>query len=297
MRRTIALALAVLVIGVTFTASIHTRGHEVSSSTTLAMAALQPTFGEILIEETADPTDETLVEWAMDRYTEAGLSLPTIRLSFHADSAPCEGALGGHRIEGEVSRVYICVVEFGATRQLKVKRTLLHEFAHAWDNHYLDDETRSAFMDLAGLDGWSFDTPYDERGSEHAAETITWGLLDRPLLFGELGETTPWELQHDGYLTLTGAEPPHGYVWTLFAAAHDIHARTPAQLKMVEQAWDQSEEIGRRSESIEVRFHRTHEPCGGEITSSKLFDGRLHIQVCPGSSDDIHHRLLEELTG
>ncbi len=297
MRRIIALVLAVVFVGATFTASIYARGPGASSSTTLAMAPLQPTFGDILIEETVDPTDEALVDWAMDRYREAGLSLPTIRLSFHSDSAPCEGAMGGHRLEDGISRVYICVVEFGATRQLKVKRTLLHEFAHAWDNHYLDDATRSAFMDLAGLDGWSFDTPYDERGSEHAAETITWGLLDRPLLFGEFGETTPWELQHAGYLTLTGAEPPHGYVWTLFAAAHDIYARTPAQLKMIERAWDQSEEAVRRSESIEVRFHRTYEPCGGEVTSSKLVDGRLYVQACPGSSDDIHHQLLEELTG
>lgn len=295
MRRIVASALAVVVIAGTATASIYARVQDSLPPST--MAALEPTFGDIIIEETVDPADEALVDWTMDRYWEAGLSLPTIRLSFHADSGPCDGARGGHRIEDEVSRVYICVTELGATRELKVKRTLLHEFAHAWDHHSLTDDVRAAFMKLAGLDGWAFEVPYGERGSEHAAETITWGLLDRPLLFGGFGEPTPWESQHRGFLTLTGAEPPHGYVWTLFAAAHDIYARTPAQLEMVERAWEQSEATGRRSGAIEVRFHDTSEPCDGMATSSQLVEGRLYIQACPGSAGDIRSQLLKELTG
>lgn len=296
MRHIIASALAVVVIAGTATASTYARVQDGAPPSAWAMAAHEPTFGDIIIEETVDPADEALVDWATDRYREAGLSLPTIRLSFHADSSPCEGARGGHRLEEDVSRVYICVTELGATRALKVKRTLLHEFAHAWDHHSLTDDIRAAFMELHGLDGWTFDVPYEERGSEHAAEAITWGLLDRPIMFGEFGEPTPWETQHLGYLTLTGAEPPHGYVWTLFAASHDIYARTPAQLEMIEQAWEQSEATGRRSEWIEVRFHDTSESCGGEAISSQLVEGRLYIQACPGSAGDIRSQLLEELT-
>jgi hypothetical protein len=297
MRRIIASALTVVVIAGTATASIYAGVPEPPPPSTPAISALEPTLGEVIIDEAADPADEALVDWAIDRYREAGLLLPTIHLSFHTDSSPCEGARGGHRIEDEVSRVYVCVTELGATRELKVKRTLLHEFAHAWDHHNLTDDVRAAFMELHSLDGWTFDVPYEERGSEHAAETITWGLLDRPMLFGEFGDSTPWEIQHRGYLTLTGAEPPHGYVWTLFAASHDIYAHTPAQLEMVKHAWEQSEATGRRSEWIEVRFHYTSEPCGGEATSSQLFDGRLYIQACPDSASDIRPKLLDELTG
>jgi hypothetical protein len=297
MRRIIASTLAVVVLAGTATASINARVQDSAPPSTFAMAAHEPTFGDIIIEETVDPADEALVDWAMDRYREAGLSLPTILLSFHADNSPCDGARGGHRIEDEVSRVYICVTELGTTRELKVKRTLLHEFAHAWDDYYLTDDIRDAFMELHGLDGWRFDVPYEERGSEYAAEVITWGLLDRPFMFGEFSQPTSWETQYGGYLTLTGAEPPHGYVWTLFAASHDIYARTPAQLEMVEQAWEQSEATGRRTEWIEVRFHDTSEPCGGEAISSQLIENRLHIQACPGSTGDIRAQLLEELTG
>lgn len=151
-------------------------------------------------------------------------------------------------------------------------------------------------MELHGLDGWTFDVPYEERGSEHAAETITWGLIDRPFLFGEFGGSTPWETLHHGYVTLTGAEPPHGYVWTLFAASHDIYAHTPAQLHMVERAWEQTSTTRRRSGAIEVRFHEASEPCGGEATSSELVEGRLSIHVCPGSVDDIDAQLVKLLT-
>lgn len=255
-----------------------------------------PEIGEIIVEETLDPTDEGVVDWAVDRFREARLPLPSIRVSFHGDSDLCEGAQGGYRTEQGVSRVLICIPELGSSRERKLKRTLLHEFAHAWDVHFLTDETRVAFMELRDLEGWSFDVPYAERGREHAANTITWGLMDEPVLFGPFASPTPWEAQHSGYLTLTGAEPPHGYVWSLFAAGYGIYAHTPAQLEAVKIAWDRSGELSRRSDRIEVRFHRASETCGGEAISSRLIGDRLHIEACSTSTNDLAAALLAELT-
>lgn len=276
-------------------------GSSAGQSSPLQAAGIEtvavPATGEIEVVGTVDSADEEAVDWAIDRYREARLSLPRIRVSFHRNSDPCEGAQGGYLIEDGVSRVLICVSESGSLRELKLKRTLLHEFAHAWDAHFLTEEVRKEFIERRGLEEWSTKVPYEERGSEHAAETITWGLMDEPLLFGSLDEATSWHLQHEGYLALTGVEPPHGYVWSLFAAGHDVYARTPAQLAAVKDAWDLSEELGRRTERIEVRFHRTAEPCGGEVATSRLIGDRLHIQACPNPDADLSAALLGELAG
>ena len=47
----------------------------------------------------------------------------------------------------------------------------------------------------------------------------------------------------------------HGYVWSLFAAGHDIYASTPAQVEMVKEPWELAGETGRATDRIEVRFH------------------------------------------
>lgn len=259
--------------------------------------AAVPEIGEITVLETVGSDDEEAVEWARDRYREARLSLPPIRVSFHSSSDPCNGAQGGHVIEDGVSRVLVCISELGSLRELKVKRTLLHEFAHAWDAHFLTQDIREEFIELRGLKGWSFEVPYEERGSEHAAETVTWGLMDRPILFGSFDGATPWEVQFNGYVILTGIEPPHGYVWSLFAASHDIYAYTPSQVEIVKEAWELSEEEGRLTEWIEVRFKKEKQSCNGAVISSELIGDRLHIQVCPGSESELTVALLNTFTG
>lgn len=254
-------------------------------------------IGEVEVVGTVGSVGEEAVEWARDRYREARLPLPPIRLSFHGDSDPCNGSQGGHLIENGVSRVLICMSELGSSRDLSLKRTLLHEFAHAWDAHVLSQDVREEFIELRGLEGWSFEVPYEERGSEHAAETITWGLMDRPILIGSFDVPTPWESQYSGYVTLTGIEPPHGYVWSLFAASHDIYAFTPSQVEIVKEAWELSEDQGRLTEWIEVRFKKEKQSCNGAVISSELIGDRLHVQVCPGSESELTVALLNTFTG
>lgn len=262
----------------------------------LEMIAL-PEIGDVEVIETVDSHDEEAVNWARERYQEARLSIPAIRVSFHNSSEPCNGSRGGHRIDHGLSRVFICISEGGPTRELKVKRTLLHEFAHAWDAHFVTDDVREEFLELRGLEEWSFEVPYEQRGMEHAAETITWGLMDEPIVFGSYDAATPWEAQYNGYVTLTGTEPPHGYVWSLFAASHDVYAQTPTQVEIAKRAWELSGDKGRLTEKIGVRFLKDEEPCNGALTSSELVGDRLHIEVCPGSESALTAALLDALTG
>jgi hypothetical protein len=65
---------------------------------------------------------------------------------------------------------------------MRQKGVLLHELAHAWDYHMLADEQRRAFMELRGVDTWhSHQVEWHERGAEHAAEIIKWGIIDEPI--------------------------------------------------------------------------------------------------------------------
>lgn len=258
---------------------------------------------EIVVEGSVTEADDEAVAWARDRFREADLPLPAqVRVTFHDDQEPCEGAQGGFTIEEGVSRVLVCVPDTGPVRELKVRRTLLHEFAHAWEHEALTDRVRKEFMEFRGSDGWlaGSGVPYPDRAGEHAAETIMWGLMDRPMLMGTLSDPWPWDELHDGYIILTGSEPPHGYVWSLFAVSpsHRTYAHTPSQLKLVERIWEQVDEgeDGGPSQSVRIHFHRDPEPCAGAPTWSGQVDGQLHVRACPASADALSRGLRKELT-
>lgn len=62
-------------------------------------------------------------------------------------------------------------------------------------------------MEMRGLDTWdSHDVDWAQRGAEHAAEIITWGIFDRPMPAITLPDTDCDSLQ-TGYLLLTGTAP------------------------------------------------------------------------------------------
>lgn len=294
MRRIVIIStLAMVITGGALAKSIGSTGD--ASSVTLSSPSAS--IGEVTLEATVADVDEDAVSWAQDRFREAGLSLPEIRVSFQTETESCEGSKGGHLIEEGMSNVFICVPDQGPTRDLQIKRVLLHEFAHAWDHHALTDQHRSEFLAYKDFSGWSFEVPYDERASEDAAEIIAWGLMDRPILFNSLDETWSWEERLDGYRILTGAAPPHGYVWSLWVASHDIYAHTPSQVDIVKKAWELSRGERRLTEWIEVRFNEDSKQCNDALTSSVLIDGRLHIQACPGLESELTTALVDEFTG
>lgn len=275
--------------------------------TSAAPAALDVQTGShdvtLVVDGSATAADERAVEWARDRYREAGLALPArLRVTFHDDTDPCHGAQGGFTVIEGVSTVLVCLSEQERARSLPVNRTLLHEFAHAWDHATLDDRVRTAFRHFRGADGWlsEDDVAWADLAGEQAAETIMWGLMDEPFLMGSVTEPWSWEELHDGYVMLTGTEPPHGYVWSWFAVSprHEVYAHTPAQLEIVQRAWDQAADStqGLRSQKVRVRFHRDPAACDGAATSSQQVEGRLDVHACAVSPEVLATQLLRELT-
>jgi hypothetical protein len=121
----------------------------------------------------ADPEFTAVVETAIDRFNTVGLTLPDLRIYYHSDPSACPGAIGLFNQDGSGTRVDLCT---------QVAYTLLHELAHAWEYHTLSDATRQAYLNHVGLTSWaSPDVDWEDRGVEHAAWTVAWGLLETPI--------------------------------------------------------------------------------------------------------------------
>ena len=138
-------------------------------------------------------------------FDDAGLSLPSIRFVSFDDPAECRGREGMVVDRPEGLELRLCHNEATPT----LEWVIIHELAHCWDRHELADDVRRAFVDLRGLPGWR-EGAWHERGAEHAAEVMVWGLIDRPVRPGHIDQNSCDELT-DGYVTLTGREPLHGY--------------------------------------------------------------------------------------
>lgn len=85
---------------------------------------------------------------------------------------------------------------------------VVHELGHVWVHGHTDTATRRALMDLVGVQRWNHpDDRWHERGTEWAAETLTWGLLggEQDVVCMARPACT---LLVRAYTLLTGAEPP-----------------------------------------------------------------------------------------
>jgi hypothetical protein len=149
----------------------------------------------------ADPEHERLVRWAFGRYERAGLDAPAVDVHFHADTSGCYGHLGAE-LGGRVDVCVLIVSEIA-------RDALLHEMGHAWVDENVSAEVRERFMRLRGLTAWNDQgVIWDERGFEHAAETLAWALGHRFLAPG-IPDHGPVELTA-AFELLTGGLPlPH----------------------------------------------------------------------------------------
>jgi hypothetical protein len=112
------------------------------------------------------PTAERqeLIDWALNRYKEAGLLLPDLEVAF---PATCGGKAGRYLV-GQ-ARIEFC----NPTRII-----VLHELAHAWDDAAMVD--RNAFLEHRDLEHW-YEQDCDESessGGEELALVLAWGLMD-----------------------------------------------------------------------------------------------------------------------
>ena len=160
--------------------------------------------GPRLTVNPVDPGDSTLLSWAVDRFDLAGLQLPELIVTFHEDTAGCNGSAGLYR-HGTPGHVHICV---SADRPALTRKLItLHELGHAWAENPINEATRVAFLEERGVDTWHHpDQAPHLWGAEHAAETISWALMDEPVQIIRIYDAAPEQLS-SAFRLLTGCSP------------------------------------------------------------------------------------------
>ena len=150
----------------------------------------------------ADEQTELMIEEANALFQAAGLSLPALRIYVHDNDEPCNGNQGLFSKTGDQHRVDIC------THHINL---IIHELAHAWEYHNVDETTRQKFMEQAQADGWNdHNVVHQARGVEIAADIIKWGLAD-----GQLPQMSAshYAQQLAQYELLTGTQTPRIAHW------------------------------------------------------------------------------------
>jgi hypothetical protein len=147
----------------------------------------------------ADRDQIELARWAVGRFEEAGLEVPTVEIHFHGDDSGCHGHLGfaiGHRVD-------VCTVLVNEM----ARRNLLHEMSHVWLDEHLSLSQRRRFLSTRGLWAWNRSSvPWNARGFEQGAEIVAWGLGNR-ILMPQIPDNDPSALAA-GFEILTGLDPP-----------------------------------------------------------------------------------------
>jgi hypothetical protein len=164
------IALSVLIAG---QAGPTSNAHPGPVSTTSAHSALQakPALRQaareprITFVDPPTPKAREVIVWAIGRFRDAGLQLPDLQISFPTF---CGGKAALYHV-GRRS-IDFCLIH---------KRTVLHEFAHAWDDTS-GAVDRQAFLKLRGLNIWWGGTGMasSEQGAEQLAQIVAWGLMD-----------------------------------------------------------------------------------------------------------------------
>lgn len=136
----------------------------------------------------AESGHEALARWLVDRYGEGGLPLPDVRAIWFPPSPDCIGRSGlaipdDARYDGRHTAVLCQDADDLASAATESGWTVsavtsgIHELAHLWMLDHVDQQTEAAFTMRVGLDDWyGSDAVWRERGVEHAAATIAWGL-------------------------------------------------------------------------------------------------------------------------
>jgi hypothetical protein len=152
----------------------------------------------------ADAAETEMIGWALERFEQAGLELPATVITFHDDHAGCGGSSGLYR-PGDPAEVHLCIP---AERPAKARKLIaLHELGHAWAETRTDESTRQAFLEERGIDTWQDPGRQPHLwGAEHAAETISWALMDEPVRIIRIYDAAPAQLT-SAYRVLTGHEP------------------------------------------------------------------------------------------
>ena len=148
----------------------------------VACSRSRPPLDDVTVNN-GTPRRVELVEWAADAFWSAELSWPPVHEISFPPTKGCSGEqMGLHTSTDEGCRIEVCAIgglsDGEGAFPLTVKHILLHELGHCWVDAYVDDLIRVQFMDLRQLECWHCDTSWQEKGFEHAAEVIAWGVSD-----------------------------------------------------------------------------------------------------------------------
>ena len=139
-----------------------------------------------------------LVVWALEQYETAGLDLPVLQFHLALDISTCNGNSGLFSPSSTPWRITLCTDE---------RMVFLHEIGHAWAEHKLTDSDRAVYVDQRGLKSWNDpETPWSARGSEDAANTLAWGLIDDPIR--GMSPNGPLASKNLAFRLLTGVDSP-----------------------------------------------------------------------------------------
>lgn len=183
------------------------------AQTPIAALAVALTAGALLIGAPAapastanlvsgTPAQHEMADWAVDRFSAAGLDLPDLEINFAGrDQSECGGSPARVYLDHEPVEVRIC---------WNSEMMLLHELAHVWEAHAVPQDRHEPFMAMReGVKSWAgLDDSWEERGREHAANVIAWGLLEDPY---PISRTYPNDSESltAAFRFITGADPLH----------------------------------------------------------------------------------------
>jgi hypothetical protein len=139
---------------------------------------LHSEFGDIEIFN-GTPRLHSLVDWSLGRYSGSGLGSPGVwRVAFSADVECHERGYAGGFTEIPESGAHVRLCFGDEQPESQARRTVLHEFAHAWLEANRDDRVRTEFRSLFGLEAWyPAGSEQPAAAVEYAADVIAWGLL------------------------------------------------------------------------------------------------------------------------
>lgn len=184
---TVRILLTLLTIAGLTTDIIPTEAEAAAAPAGIAVEAAN-LLGEVA-PLTADQIN--LVAATNERFAEAGLSVPNnVVPSFHDSTDACNGNLGLSTIEDGTPRIRICWSHENPDVAIRLQeQVLVHELAHAWADENLNDARKAAFVEFSGAESWSLAaTDWEHRGTERAADLITWALLDPAVLFVDFAD-------------------------------------------------------------------------------------------------------------
>ena len=173
--------------------------------------------GTFTVVGTVSEVTRASAERAVALYAAAGIDLPHFSLREGCDpSNPVDIGSAAKAWYSPNAHANSPTVTVCDPAQLRV---MLHELAHHWDLTVLGKAHRDRMTRILGVDGWlSHDVPYEDRGGEHWADVIAWGLMPCDML-GRVeawgGDSTIHGLSRleagDVFALSTGIPPVHGY--------------------------------------------------------------------------------------